>query len=302
MRNFILGKTVAANNLPIASVPEGAVGFGFIDPEDGQLKTTTSSDNIAKKGYFILGRSIVHGGPVILPVYRHNFSYAFGEYTAATTFEATLTLPETIVEGEEYTVILVKKGVPFNERNKWTASVVAKESDTAETIGNKLAAYFMDGTVARYGVTVEVEDNVLTFTADTAGIPYTIIGADALIDAEIEIEKDLDDDDNVIGLSGAPAYGDVSYVRDLANKAAADAGFEYTYMDDVHYLYPEYPLNPLKNPDSSDTGFNILTFRFNEQREVKTLDDVVNQIIQVALPSGVDASALEDVCADLAEY
>ncbi len=32
-------------------------------------------------------------------------------------------------------------------------------------------------------------------------------------------------------------------LQTLQNKAAADAGMEYTYQDYVTYLYPEYPLN-----------------------------------------------------------
>ena len=87
----------------------------------------------------------------------------------------------------------------------------------------------------------------------------------------------------------------------MAEKAAADAGFEYTYRDAYYYLYPDYPLNPLKSADAKDTGFTIFTLRFAEPRDVKTRDEVVNQIIQVAYPT--DAAAIttfETVCNALA--
>lgn len=71
-------------------------------------------------------------------------------------------------------------------------------------------------------------------------------------------------------------------------------------MGDVNYLYPDYPLNPLKQADAEDTGFSIITMRFAEQREVKTVEDVVNQIIQVAIPSGVTLTNLVNVCKALA--
>lgn len=292
MRNFILGKTLAANNTTIENIAAGAVGFAAIN-DDGNLAIVTSSiDSFLannKKGYFVLGRSSEQGGPVVLPVFANHFSYSIGEYEAATTFEGEITIPDTITPGEEYTVIVVKKGVKFNERNKWTASVVAKESDTAATIGAKLVELINSNTESS-GVSAS-GDATITIETTTSGVDYAILGADALLDVEASITT-----------QGSLAYGDASYVKDLANKAAADAGFEYTYMGDVNYLYPDYPLNPLKNADSEDTGFNILTIRFAEPREVKTVDDVIHQIIQVAVPSGVSFDTLESLLEELSEF
>lgn len=291
MRNFILGKTLAANNTTVDNLASGAVGFAALN-DNGQLAITNSSKAILsnnKKGYVVLGRSAKLGGPVVLPFFLNHFSYSIGEYQAATTFEGTITIPETIIPGEEYTVIVAKKGVKFNERNKWTANVVAKESDTAATIGAKLVQLINSNTESS-GASAS-GDATITITASVSGVDYTIIGADALLDAEVEITT-----------KGSAAYGDASYVKDLANKAAADAGFEYTYMGDVNYLYPDYPLNPLKNADAEDTGFNIVTIRFAEQREVKTVDDVVHQIIQIAFPSSVALDSLKTLLAALVGY
>ena len=88
---------------------------------------------------------------------------------------------------------------------------------------------------------------------------------------------------------GLPAYGDAAYITDLANKAAADAGIEYTYRDTYTELYPTYPLNPLKQPDSADAGYTIFTLRFAVPREMKTRDEVVHQIVQIAFPTGAAA-------------
>lgn len=293
MRNFVLGKTLGANNTLVDNLTAGAVGFAALNA-NGKLAITTSVDAFLdnnKKGYFVLGRSAELGGPVVLPVFANHFSYSIGEYQAATTFEGSITLPETIVAGEEYTLIVVKKGVKFNERNKWTASVVAKDSDDTASIGAKLVA-LINSNGESSGVTAEYDDGDIVITSSAAGVDYTILGADALLGVAATYTT-----------HGNTAYGDASYVRDLANKAAADAGFEYTYMGDVNYLYPDYPLNPLKNADSEDTGFNILTFRFAEPREVKTVDDVVHQIIQVAVPSGVDITTTLGTLLDaLSEY
>ena len=84
--------------------------------------------------------------------------------------------------------------------------------------------------------------------------------------------------------------------------AAADAGFNDTYQSDVSLLYPNFPLNPLKQADAADTGFTIFTLRFAEPRDVKTRDEVVNQIVQVAFPTGSAAiTTFETVCEALAE-
>lgn len=77
----------------------------------------------------------------------------------------------------------------------------------------------------------------------------------------------------------------------MANKAAADAGIEYTYRDTYTELYPTYPLNPLKQPDSADAGYTIFTLRFAVPREMKTRDEVVHQIVQIAFPTRATAIA-----------
>lgn len=293
MRNFILGKTLAVANTLVDNVVAGAVGFATLN-SDGKLAITTSIDGFLdnkKKGYFVLGRSAELGGPVVLPVFTNHFSYSIGEYQAATTFAGSISIPNTIAAGEEYTIIVAKKGVKFNERNKWTASVVATSSDTAATIATKLTSRINSNSESS-GVSATASTATITITSSKSGVDYAILGADALLGVAATYTT-----------HGNTAYGDASYVKDLANKAAADAGFEYTYMGDVNYLYPDYPLNPLKNADSSDTGFNILTFRFAEPREVKTVDDVVHQIIQVALPSGIDiAETLGTLLDAFSEY
>ena len=84
---------------------------------------------------------------------------------------------------------------------------------------------------------------------------------------------------------------DANYIKDLAMKAAADAGIEYTYQDPANLIYPGYPLNPLAQPDSVDAGYTVFTLKFAEPREMKTVDQSINQIVQIALPTGAAAIA-----------
>ena len=107
-----------------------------------------------------------------------------------------------------------------------------------------------------------------------------------------------------VAVSETPAVAPLNnaeQIKDLANKAAADAGFVYTYEDvDVN---PGYPLNPLAQPDSADVGYTIFTLRFAVPRHTKTRDEVVHQIVQVAFPTGATAIAtVEAVLDELVHY
>ena len=291
MRQFILGANIAypTKTVDAAVVADaGKVGFAYLDA-NGKTAFTATGAEIKDKGVLVLLRQGAAGN-VVLPIYKHHFSFVKGVYQAAAKPVYTVTLPEDIIPNQDYTIILVKKGVKFNERNKWSATVHAKSSDTKDTIGAALLKYFTDNMVGT-DVTVTYADGVLTFTANTKDYDITVVPADYLIDATVA---------NTTAFK--KAYGDADYVTDLANKAAADAGFEYTFMDDVHYLYPNYPLDPLAQPKATDAGYTIFTLKFSEPREVKTVDDVVNQIIQVAFPTGsASIATFETVCEALVD-
>lgn len=291
MRQFILGANIAYPTKTVdaaVAADAGKVGFAYLDA-NGKTAFTATGAEIKNKGVLVLLRQGAAGN-VVLPIYKHHFSFVKGVYQAAAKPVYTVTLPEDIIPNQDYTIILVKKGVKFNERNKWSATVHAKSSDTKDTIGATLLKYFTDNMIGT-DVTVTYADGVLTFTANTKDCDITVVPADYLIDAAVA---------NTTAFK--KAYGDADYVTDLANKAAADAGFEYTFMDDVHYLYPNYPLDPLAQPKAADVGYTIFTLKFSEPREVKTIDDVVNQIIQVAFPTGsASIVTFETVCEALVD-
>ena len=281
MRQFILATgvvtsgTLDGNN----SANYGKVGIGYLDKSNNKLTLTDSASLLKQQGegFVVLLRDPQKGGNVVLPFHTNHFSFVKGEYIAATTFAASVTIPTPDSEYDDYTLIVTKKGKGFNERANWTASVRVKQGDTAEDLAIKLKDYF-DKNVDNLGLTIAIsgdDSNVLTFTAVEAGVDYTITPADNLTGLEVTYTT-----------HGIPAYGDAKYITDLANKAAADAGFEYTYEDTPHLLYPNYPLNPLAQPDDEDSGFDIITMRFAEPRDVKTRDEVVHQIIQIGLPAG----------------
>ena len=288
MRQFVLGKSVAyPTQTDLSTVADGAVGFYY--NSDSQLKVTATGNEITKQGMLVVGRPYTSGGPIVIPIYKNNFSYVKGEYEAAITFKAEVTVTAPTVIGD-YSLIVALKGVKFNERNKWTAMVYVKDlSTSADDLASKLADA-INANSEGSGVTASASAAKITITASQSGVDYEILGADELFGIEVTVST-----------SGTPAYGDAKYIQDLADKAAADAGFEYTYRDAYYYLYPNYPLNPLAQADAADTGFTIFTLKFAEPREVKTRDEVVNQIVQVAFPTGSpQITTFETVCKKLA--
>lgn len=294
MRQLLFATSLVTTGKVSAVTTEGAIGLAMIGA-DGDMQFISNSPIISEKENpyldkngknhlnLVLVRSAANGGNVILPLYPNHYDAVKGEYEAATTFVATLTVPTPDSEYYDYTIIAVKKGKKFNERNKWTASVRVKSTDTAGALAQKLADYFNNN---KDGLGLEVtisgdDSNVLTFTAIKAGEDYEIIPADDLMGVQVTYTT-----------RGKEAFADAKYIKDLADKAAADAGFEYTYEDDVKALYPNYHLNPLAQGDSADSGFNIYTLRFAEPRMVKTRDEVVHQIVQIVCPIDVNLDSI----------
>lgn len=271
MRQFILGKNVAyADALPLNTVGE----IAFVALVDGVETLDTDGTKIKDKGYIYLLRDEKVGGQVVVPIYKNKFSYSKMTYQAATAYTSNFTIAE-VTPGLDYTVIVAKKGVNFNERFKWTATVRAKSSDTVATVAKALADLITangDGS----GVTATNTAGKVTITAKEKGIDYKVTLADDIFGLA------------VTETAAKVALADAAYVKDLAMKAAADAGIEYTYDD---FIYPDYPLNPLAQPDAADTGFTIFTLKFAEPREMKTMDTAINQIVQIALPTGAGAIA-----------
>lgn len=286
MRQFILAAN-AAYPTSIAAMTAGQVGITYL--ENGVETLVTSAATAAK----IKGRANILWknpntklGQIVYPIFKKNFTYSKGTYTAATTFVAELTVgtPEAY---QDYSIIVAKKGLKFNERNKWTSTVHTGANPTANDVAYKLANHINANSQGNGVKAVAAAAAKITITALEAGKDYEIVPADGLMGTTVTVTT-----------QGTPAYGDAAYVADLAKKAAADAGFEYTY-NDFEGLYPAYPLNPLAQADKADTGFTIYTLRFAEPREMKTRDEVVHQIIQIAYPTDSAAITTMDKILDI---
>lgn len=276
MRQFLLGKSVA---YPTALTSLAVGQLAFVALVSGVETLDSDGTKIKNKGYIYLGKSDAKGGKLVVPIYKNNFSYSKMVYAASTQYIGNFTIAD-VVAGSDYTVVVVKKGVGFNERNKWTATVRAKAADTVDTIAAALASQITANVGA--GVTAAASAGKVTVTAKEKGVDYELTLGDDLFGTA------------VTQTHATAAVADAKYITDLAIKAAADAGIEYTYQDAGELIYPDFPLNPLVQDDSADTGFTVYTIRFAEPREMKTVDQSINQIVQIAVPTGATAIATID--------
>ena len=282
MRNFLLAGNVAAiaASTAIDKAPAGALGFYYMN--NGVPTVDATGKLITGYGQIVMGRASKDGGPIIIPFYNKDFSYSKSTYSAAKTFTAKFIVPEPVIMCD-HTVIFTKKGIQFNERSNRTASIhVFKDTETAKQVATKIANYINNNTVT-LGLTAAVSEATVTVTATEPAVDYEITMADALSGTTVTYTT-----------RGEIGIADAEAIKKMANMAAADAGFEYTYMDDVHYLYPNYPLNPNTGTNTTDAGYTVYTLRFAVPRDVKTRDELVHQIVQIAIPTGAAQIATMD--------
>ena len=267
MRQFLLAASAAYPE----ALPLKTGEFAVTTLVDGV--ETISADGAAVKDTFYLNLKKASGDTVVLPAYKNHFSFVKSVYEAGTAYTGEVTIADPDVDGH-FTLILFKKGLKFNERNRWTSTVPVKVGEKAADIAAKLAKYF-ESNAKNLNIEVAVADAKITITGLVKGEDFTLKGADDLLGVA------------VTETAATAALNDAAYISDLASKAAADAGYLHTYYDlDVN---PGYPLNPLAQNDKADTGFTVFTLRFAVPRQVKTRDEIVHQIVQIAFPTGAGA-------------
>lgn len=273
MRTFLLGSKSDLGD-DLTALTAGQLAFSAL--VNGQHTVDSDGTKIKDKGYIFLGKEDAKGGDVIVPIYKNKFSFTKMVYQAAGAYTGNFTIPAPTV-GDDLTVVVVKKGVQFNERNKWTATMRVKDGQDASACAKELTEQLNNNPAS--GVKAVAAATTITITAVNKGEDYKIA---------------LGDDLFGVAVTETPAVtplADANYIKDLAMKAAADAGIEYTYQDPANLIYPGYPLNPLAQPDSVDAGYTVFTLKFAEPREMKTVDQSINQIVQIALPTGATAIA-----------
>lgn len=260
MRNFLI-----ANSYTAAKIDALAKGqLCMYDLSSGKPDQTKVP---VKAGLMVVGNT---EGNRVLPIYNNKLSCVVSSYKAPVPFSQTLTVVSQGIG--DYTLIVAKKGVGFNERNKWTSTIhVFDDTETEAKIAEKLAKSINNNSVSS-GVKATVSGAVITITAIKAGVDYALVPADYLTASTLSTAT-----------AGTCGQNTAEHIKDLHAKAAADMGFNDTQQF-TELLYKGYEIDPLAGSPATDYGFDVVTIKFAEPRETRTVDQDVNQIIQVAFP------------------
>lgn len=269
--------TSTAKSTDLTTVPEGTVAM--FDLATGALLTNAAK---ATGNFSIVVGRAAGKMPLMFPeVNLKTLEVTKATYADATTFTAKITVPTPTV-GEHYTVIVTKKGTVFNERSNWSFTAMAKDT-TAANVAKQIAAQ-INANKYQLGVKAEYTGGAITITAVEAGKDYEVLGADALLGvAPTEVTN------------GKKAICDKAYIQDLASRCAAGKGFNYA-ADDGKDIYPGYP------EVVDEDQYVLYTLRFAVPRvAAKQRDEVVYQLVHLAVPVGSASIATLDVILGLAE-
>lgn len=248
----------------LSSMAKGAIGFYHLDNDTAWLSTA------ATKNFAIaLGGGTKSNAFIIPEVDFSSLTLQKATNQAAATFTAKVTI-SSVTAGKEYTIIIVKKGVVFHERNTWTATSYAKSTTVADVAADLVKQ--INASKETSGMTASNSSGVITLTAAQPGVDFEIVCADELTGVKpTEVTN------------GIAAILDKAYVEDLASRCAAGKGFNYT-AEDAHEMYPGYP------EAVADTTYTLYTLRFKVGRSAaKQRDEQVYQIVHIAVPSTAEA-------------
>lgn len=267
--------TSTAKSTDLTTVPEGTIALFSL--KDGSLLSTAPTSNFS----IAVGRASGKM-PLFFPeVDVKTLQVTKASYAAGATFTAKITVP-TPEKGTHYTVAIVKKGTVFNERSNWTFTTTATTT-TAADVAKQITAQ-INGNKYQLGVKAEYTGGAITITALEAGKDYEVLGADGLFGVAPT---------NVT--NGKKAELDKADIQDLASRCAAGKGFNDTYRDGDS-IYPGYP------EVVDESQYVLYTLRFAVPRVAsKQRDEVVYQIVHLAVPVGSASIAALDVILGLQE-
>lgn len=281
MKQLLIAKTISAT----PSTTAGAISFYKFRSGVNNSRTyiTDAANAIAEDFGIQLGK-----GANVLPTIVDEINFSTLTVTKSTpkagsTFTAKMTIGNAIAN-KDYTIVIVKRGVVFNERNTWTVTYKAKpsptdtgSSDTVTTIATALVnAVNANGS----GLTASNSAGVITFNAASGDyIDYEIKGADMLMNVEAT---------NVT--HGVVPTLDKAYIKDLYQQCIGDEGIQYTDPSAIELQPNRY--NDFAFIDGLSAIHGMYTLRFaNKRHSARTTEDLVWQEIHIV--SAVQIKALD---------
>ena len=297
MKQLLIVNSTKALNAKKSSTGAAVTPFDFSNLAEGaislfELGGTEVLAAAATKNFGIaLGRG-ENVMPFIIPEIDINtLNITVTQPSAGQKFKAEITIP-TPVAGNNYTLVLVKKGTVVNERFKFSATefVPAGTSMTAAamatSLGNQFKNYASNGTLS---INVTVSSAKITIESNNYTDQYELVASDSLHGTAVTTTP------------SKPNIGDKTYIENLAQQCAAGKGFNYLARESRD-IYPGYPENveEIAQAELATKGYVVFNLRFATKREAgKTMDEAVWQYVHVAVPK--DNTSYSTIAAMLPE-
>ena len=282
MKQLLIVNSTKALNAKKSSTGAAVTPFDFSNLAEGaislfELGGTEVLAAAATKNFGIaLGRG-ENVMPFIIPEIDINtLNITVTQPSAGQKFKAEITIP-TPVAGNNYTLVLVKKGTVVNERFKFSATefVPAGTSMTAAamatSLGNQFKNYASNGTLS---INVTVSSAKITIESNNYTDQYELVASDSLHGTAVTTTP------------SKPNIGDKTYIENLAQQCAAGKGFNYLARESRD-IYPGYPENveEIAQAELATKGYVVFNLRFATKREAgKTMDKAVWQYVHIAVP------------------
>lgn len=244
----------------------------------GQIEAFNLSDNTkvidASENFCIaLGRG-TNLVPFIIPeVDVKTLKVTKTDYAAGAKFTSSVLFPSSTVKDAIYGIIIVKKGVQFNERNKWSYVVKATSTSNQSLIDEfvKLINANMEGSS---------NETILGITAYASGANSLSLTGNTYQDYEIVLTDNMKDGKIQSVTHAKTPILDKTFVEDLAQRCVAGKGIKYLGEDGAD-IYPGYP-EVIK-----DQQHTMFTLRFAVPRvAAKQRDEVVYQLVHIVCKKG----------------
>lgn len=254
------GTTLATGDAyDLTTLAKGQIGFFGLDDSKYVSDAALSKDF----GIAVGGGENVRAF-VVPEVDFNSLSVAKSGPQEAKAKVVTFTFPTPEVKGE-YTIIISKKGLKFNERVNWTSDVIATTT-TAATEAAKLVA------------AINANNSVHNVTASASGATITLTGAENQ-DFEVNLADKLEGVEVTVSTKFVPSANLKADIQELALACAAGKSVNYL-AEDGKELYPNFPV------EVDSDKYVVYTLRFAVGRAAaKQRDEKVTQTVHIAVPS-----------------
>lgn len=279
MKQLIIVETAASVNGGIPNANDlqaftnGSIGFADSKTGDWLAAKPTGP-------FDIVGRRAADALPIVIPEVPLTVKAVKAAYNTGTLMskEFIIVAPQdskgVTINGNiyfDYIVTLTMNGRTLNERINYTYNNRFPKAVTAKKVAEDIVKHFKK-VIYEIGLPLIIGNvnEKVTFTALKTNEFFNITLSGAI------------DDLAVATISPKIACGTAEHVAELAKQCAADRGFEYTYETDQYKGYPWIPTDP---------GYDIwtLTYSTNPHPAAHTSEEVVNQVVYIAVATGAMA-------------